>query len=219
MERKLAVAEHLKHRKWKKDSMLLATKAKIAPWGCCLSTKETSQGLCIRCLSILSIRHSGASGTNSSVCHLTAHGCCWVSYSRPTLCGPMDCSMPGLPVPHHLPELAQVLGPCLSDAIQPSYPLTLSSPSAFNLSQLHGLPMSHLFTSDDQNTGTSASASVLPVNIQDWSLLRLTVLISLLSKWLSGIFFSTRVRRHQFFGILPSLWASSHNRTWTLGRP
>ena len=57
-------------------------------------------------------------------------------------------------------------------------------------------PISHLFTSDDQNTG--ASASVLPVNIQSWSPLRLTGLIFLLSKGLSGVFSSTTVQRHKF---------------------
>ena len=60
-------------------------------------------------------------------------------------------------------------------------------------------PMSHLCTSDDQNTGVSASASVHPVNIQGWSPLRLTGLISLLSKGLSRVFSSITVQRHQFF--------------------
>ena len=76
--------------------------------------------------------------------------------------------------------------------------------------------MSHLFTSDDQNIGASTSASVLPVNVQGWSPLRWTVFISLLSKGLSGVFFSTTVRRYPFFGILPSLWFSFHNCTWPL---
>ena len=80
-------------------------------------------------------------------------------------------------------------------------------------------PKSHQCTSDDQNPGASASASVLPVNIQGWSPLRLTGLISLQSKGCSGVFSSTRVQRHQFFGVLPSLQSSSHNRTWPLGRP
>ena len=57
-------------------------------------------------------------------------------------------------------------------------------------------PMSWLFTSGDQNTGASASASVLLVNIQAWFHLRLIVLISLLSKELSGVFSSTTVQRH-----------------------
>ena len=57
------------------------------------------------------------------------------------------------------------------------------------------------------------------VNIQGWSPLRLTGLVSLLSGGLSGVFFHSTVRRHQFFGVLPSLWASCHNHTWPLGRP
>ena len=75
-------------------------------------------------------------------------------------------------------------------------------------------PMSCLCASDDKNT--RASGSVSPVNIQGWSPLRLTGLISLLSKGLWGIFSSTTVRRHQVFGILPSLQSSSHNwrREW-----
>ena len=79
--------------------------------------------------------------------------------------------------------------------------------------------MSHLFTSDDQKTGASASASVLPVDIQGWSPLRLPGLISLLPKGLSGAFSSTTVPRHLFFGILPFSWSSSHNCTWPLGKP
>ena len=79
-------------------------------------------------------------------------------------------------------------------------------------------PMSQLFTLDDQNNGASASASVSPVNIQGWSPLRLTDLISLLSTGLSGVFSNTTVRRHQFFDILPSLKSSSHNCMWALGR-
>ena len=76
--------------------------------------------------------------------------------------------------------------------------------------------MSRLFTSDDQNTGASASVSVLPVNVQDRSPLRLTGLTSLLSKGLSGVFSSNTIRRHQVFGILPSLQYSFHNHTLTL---
>ena len=60
-------------------------------------------------------------------------------------------------------------------------------------------PMSWLFTSGGQNIGASASASVLPVNIQDWFPLGLTGLISLQSKRLSSIFSNTTVQKHQFF--------------------
>ena len=80
-------------------------------------------------------------------------------------------------------------------------------------------PVSQLFTSDDQNTGISTSASVLPTSIQGWCPLRLTGLICLLSMGLSGVFSSTIVQRHQFFGSLPSLQSSFHNSTWILGRP
>ena len=75
---------------------------------------------------------------------------------------PMDCSMPGLPVPHHLPESAQVHVHCIGDAIQPSHTLMpFSCPQSFPASRT--FPMSCLLTSDDRNTGASASASVLPV--------------------------------------------------------
>ena len=80
-------------------------------------------------------------------------------------------------------------------------------------------PVSKLFISHDQNTRVSASESVLPTSIQGWFPLRLTGLISLLSKGLSGVFSSTTVQRHPFFSALPSLQSSSHNRTWPLGRP
>ena len=79
-------------------------------------------------------------------------------------------------------------------------------------------PMSQLFASDDQNTGASASASVLPMKIQGSSPFRLTGSISLLSKGLSGVFSSTPVGRHWFFGALPPLQSSSHNHR-QLGRP
>ena len=63
--------------------------------------------------------------------------CCLVTQSCPTLCEPMDCSMPGFPVLHHLPEFAQIHVHWVSDAIQPS--LSPSSPLALNLSQHQGL--------------------------------------------------------------------------------
>ena len=62
-----------------------------------------------------------------------------VAQSCPTLCDPMDCSMPGLPVHHQLPGFAQTHVHWVSDAIQPSHPLSSPSPSALNLSQHQGL--------------------------------------------------------------------------------
>ena len=62
-------------------------------------------------------------------------------------------------------------------------------------------PMSQLFASSGQNTGVSPSASVLPMNSQDWSPLGWTGWISLQSKGLSRVFSNTTVQKHQFFGI------------------
>ena len=77
-------------------------------------------------------------------------------------------------------------------------------------------PVSQLFASGGQSIGVSVSASVLPVNIKGWFPLGLTCLISLLSKGLSRVFSSTTVQKHQFFSAQPSLWSSSHTRTWLL---
>ena len=79
--------------------------------------------------------------------------------------------------------------------------------------------ISLLFTSGGQGIGISASVSVLPMNSQDWFPLGLTGLISLQSRGLFRVLSNTTVRRHQFFGSQLSLWSSSHNRTWPLGRP
>ena len=62
-----------------------------------------------------------------------------VTQSCPTLCDPMDCSMPGLPVHHQLPEFTETHVHWVGDAIQPSHPLLSLSPPAFNLSQHQGL--------------------------------------------------------------------------------
>jgi len=80
----------------------------------------------------------------------------------------MDCSTPGFPVYHQLPELAQTHVHQVSDAIKPSHALSSPSPPAFNLSQESGsFPMNQFFPSGGQSIGVPASASVLPMNIQD----------------------------------------------------
>ena len=93
-----------------------------------------------------------------------------VTQSCPTLCDPMNCSTPGLPVHHQLQESTQTHVHWVGDAIQPSHPLSSPSP-ALNLSQLKSgsFQMSKLFTSGGQSIGASASTSVLPMNTQDWS--------------------------------------------------
>ena len=131
--------------------------------------------------------------------------CCSGTKSCLTLCDLMDCSMPGLSVPHCLLEFTQVHVHCIGDAIQPSHPLPPSSFFAFNLSQHQSLPMSWLLASGGWSIGASASASVLPMSFQGWFPLGLTGLISLLSKGLSRVISSTTIRKQQFFGVQPSL--------------
>jgi len=77
-------------------------------------------------------------------------------------------------------------------------------------------PMSWPFASGGQSIGASASASVLPMNIQKGFPLGLTGLISLLSKWLSRVFSKPTVQKHPFFGSQPSLWSNSHIHAWLL---
>ena len=87
----------------------------------------------------------------------------------------MEYSMPGFPVHHQLLELAQTHVYWVSDAIQPSHPLSSPSPPVFNLSQHQGLfQWVSNFASSGQSIGVSASVSVLPMNIQDWFPLGLT---------------------------------------------
>ena len=107
-------------------------------------------------------------------------------------------------------------------SVMPSSHLILSWPFHFLpsiFSSIRDFSNESSICSYQMTKNTEASASVLPVNIQGWSPLRLTGLISLLSKRLSGVFSSTTVGRHQFFGSLPSLWSSSQNGTWPLWRP
>ena len=70
-----------------------------------------------------------------------------------------------------------------------------------------------------QSIGASASASVFPMNIQGWFPSGLTGPISLQSKGLSRVFSSTTIKRHRFFSTQPSVWSSSHIRTWLLEKP
>ena len=91
---------------------------------------------------------------------------CSVAQSCLTLCDPMDCSMPGFPVLHHVLELAQIHVHQVSDA---SNHLILCRPLLLLPSVLPPpwpLPVSHLFASGGQSIGASASASIFPVNIQ-----------------------------------------------------
>ena len=145
------------------------------------------------------------------------HGCCLVAQSCPPLCDPVDCSMPAsLPSPRVCSNSCPSCQWCHPTILSSVVPFS-SCLQSFPASQ--SFPMSQFFTSGCQSIGVSASASVLPMNIQDLFPLGSTGLISLQSRRLSGVFSNTTVRRHQFFSALPSLWPNSHILTWLLGKP
>ena len=152
--------------------------------------------------------------------------CCWVveftsvAQSCPTLCDPMNRSTPGLPVHHQLPESTQTHVHWVGDAIQPSHPLSAPSPPAPNPSQHQGLfQWVNSSRGCGQTIGVSASASVLPMNTQDWSPSGWTGWISLQSKGLSRVFSKTTVQKHQFFCAQLSSQSNSHIHTWPLEKP
>ena len=126
-----------------------------------------------------------------------------------TLCSHIDCSMPGFPVHHQLPEPAQTHVHRVGHAIQPSHPVVPFSSCLQSFPPSGSFSMSPFFTSGDQSIGASSSASVLPMNIQDWFPLRWADLITLWSKGLSRVFSNTIVQRHQFFGAQLSSWSNS----------
>ena len=144
-----------------------------------------------------------------------------VAQSYPTLCDPMDCSMPGFPVLRYLLEFSQTHIHRVSDAYHPTISSSVapypSCPQSFPTSG--PFPVSQLFTAGGQIIGASDSVSVLPMNIQGWFPLGLTGLISLLSKGLSRVFSNTTVQKHQFFSVQLSLWSNSHIHTWLLEKP
>ena len=143
-----------------------------------------------------------------------------VAQSCPTLCDPMNCSMPGLPVHHQLQEFTQTHVHWVSDAIQSCHPLSSPSPPAPNpLPASESFPVSQLFARGGQSTGVSASASVLPKKSQDWSPLRWTDGISLQSKGLSRVSSNTTVQKHQFFGTRLSSQSNCHIHTWPMEKP
>ena len=143
-----------------------------------------------------------------------------VSQWCPTLCDPMNRSTPGLPVYHKLPEVypnsspsSQWCHPAISSSVIPFS----SCPQSFPASG--SFPTSQLFAWGGQSIGVTASASVLPMNTQDWSPLGWTGWISLQSKGLSRVFSNTIVQKHQFFGTQVSSQSNSHIHTWPLEKP
>ena len=125
----------------------------------------------------------------------------------------MNCSTPGFPVLHHLPELAETHVYRVGNAIQPSHPLSSPSSPAFTLSKHLGL---FLWVSSSHQV-----AKVLELQLQNQSSneylglisFQIDWLISLQSKGLSRVFSNTTAQKHQFFNIQPSLWSNSHIHT------
>ena len=126
----------------------------------------------------------------------------------------LPCTSPSLGVCSNSCPLSWWCHPTISSSVVPFSSCPQSFPA------LGSFLMSHLCASGGQSTRNSASvsASVLPVNFQDWFPLGLTGLISLLSKGLSNIFSNTTVQKHQFFGAQPSLWSDSHIHTVQFSR-
>ena len=140
------------------------------------------------------------------ISHGFIYSCCSVEQLCPTLCNPMECTMPAFPVLHHLLEFAQTNVHWVSDVIQPSWPL-------LSLLLLHSIFLCiRVFSKKSALPSrwpkywSFCFISVLPVNIQGWFPLRLTGLISMQSKGLSIVFFSTTLQKHQF-------------HTWLLEKP
>ena len=120
------------------------------------------------------------------------------------------------PSPRVFPSLCplnQWCHPPISSSVVPFSSCIKSFPASGSF------PINQLFTTSGQSIEGSASASVLPMNIQDLLRLGLTGLIFLLSKELSKVFSSTPIWKHQFFGALSFLWSSSQTYTWLLERP
>ena len=108
-------------------------------------------------------------------------------------------------------ELTQTHVHWVGDAIQPSHPRSSLSSCLQSFPASGSFPMSQFFPSSGESIGASASAPVLPMNIQNWFPLGLTGVISVLSKGLSKVFSNTTVQNHQFFVVQPCLWSNSHS--------
>ena len=125
----------------------------------------------------------------------------------------LPCPLPTLRLHSNSCPSSQWLHPAISSSVVPSSSCPQSLPAS------RSFPMSQLFARGGQSTGVSASASVLPMNTQDWSPLGWTGWISLQSKGLSRVFSNTIAQRHQFFGTGLSSQSNCHIHTWPLEKP
>ena len=152
------------------------------------------------CFMISSVQFSRSVVSDSLRPHESQH-------SRP------PCPSPTPGVHSDLCPSSQWCHPAISSSVIPfsSCPQSLPASGSF--------PMSQLFTWSSQSIGVSASASVLPVNTQDWSPLGWTCWISLQAKGLTRVFSSITVQKHQFFGAQLSSQSNTHIHTWPLEKP
>ena len=153
-----------------------------------------------------------------------ANCCCFsVTQSCPTLCNPHGLHpirLLSFTVSQRLYKfisLSRWCHPTISSSVVPFCCPFSSFLQSFPASG--SFPVSWLFASGGQSIGASASALVLPMNIQDIFPLGLTGLISLQSKELSRVFSNNTVQKDYFFGVQPSLWSNSHIHTWLLEIP
>ena len=131
---------------------------------------------------------------------------------------PWTAAWRGFPVHNQLPELAQT-HVWVSDAIQPSHPLSTLSLPAFNLSQHQGL---FQWVSSSHQVATVLELQLQHQSFQwvfSWSPLGWTCWIALQSKRLSRVFSNTTIKKYQFFSAQLSLWSNSHIHTWLLEKP
>ena len=142
-----------------------------------------------------------------------------VAQSCLTLCDPMNHSMPGLPVHDQLPEFTQTHVHRVSDAIQPSHPLSSPSPPAPNPSQQQSLfqwvnslhDVAKVLKFQPQHHSFQWTPRTDPLGWTGW--------ISLQSKGPSRVFSNTTIQKHKFFGAQLSSQSNSHIHTWPLEKP
>ena len=136
-----------------------------------------------------------------------------------TVCDPMNCSTPGLPVHHQLLEFTQTLVHRVGDALQPSHPLSSPSPPAPVPPSIRVFSNESTLRMRWPKYWSFSFSSVLPKNTQDWSPLEWTGWIFLQSKGLSRVFSNTTVQKHQFFGAQLSSQSNSHIHIWPQEKP
>ena len=140
-------------------------------------------------------------------------GCVWLFVTHGLQHARPPCPSPTPGVYTNSCLLSRWCHPTISSSVVPFSSCSQSFPASGSLQ------MSQFFASGGQSIGASASASVLPMNIQDWFPLEWTGWISLQSKGLSRVFSSTTVHKHQFFSTQLSLQSNSHIHTWLLEKP